>query len=587
MITRLYLDGCFRHQDVTFEFHKGLTGITGQNESGKSLIVEMVRYALFGTAALRGAATDYKDLHVELDFEVKGQSYSVIRKKGKADLVGIATGTKPVNEAIQNLLGYDLLVFDVANACNQGQVEALSNMRPGERKAMVDKTIGLDVLDRVIEFCGVEANVKRKEAAAFERAIFEPQAPVRPENYRPTSEIEKELTKATEDLRLYQQAQGALAHAPQKPERPKSCPVKDKLPVLHQKQKDREYIEQQIEVAKGQLRSLRLPYLSEAEINKLEADWHDYTLWTDKHNLLALGENECPECGHCWPYEAERLKLYEDVVEVPKPAIDKRVMAEQHALLQNVDLNKEVTERIEALTASLEDHPSQLEAISLRRRYETDLANYEVALDSWKQFNAHIEERQQTVARLEGISDRVADLTVEFRNADVYERDKARYDRELHAYQQNKSAHQQMLEEAEAYATARKNIQALKIQVKTHLLPSLNKVASLLLNQMTGGERSDVFIDENFDIQIDGQGILTLSGSGKAVANLAIRIALGQILTNRVFSVFLADEVDAAMDDERAVYTADALRRLTDNVGQVVLVTHKSPTTDYMIELRK
>ena len=69
------------------------------------------------------------------------------------------------------------------------------------------------------------------------------------------------------------------------------------------------------------------------------------------------------------------------------------------------------------------------------------------------------------------------------------------------------------------------------------------------------------------------------------MANLAICIALGQILTNRVFSVFMADEVDAAMDEDRAEHTAQALRRLTTMVAQVILVTHKRPETDVTIEL--
>ena len=158
MITKLYLNNAFRHNDKTFTFEKGLTGIIGPNESGKSLIVEMIRFALFGSMALRGKADDYKKLHVELWFAVKGSSYHVLRKGTKVelyrDLAPLASGTKPVNAAIIDTLGYDLTVFDVANACNQGGIEALSAMRPAERKAMVDKTIGLDVLDEVIKHCG-------------------------------------------------------------------------------------------------------------------------------------------------------------------------------------------------------------------------------------------------------------------------------------------------------------------------------------------------------------------------------------------------------------------------------------------------
>jgi DNA repair protein SbcC/Rad50 len=52
-----------------------------------------------------------------------------------------------------------------------------------------------------------------------------------------------------------------------------------------------------------------------------------------------------------------------------------------------------------------------------------------------------------------------------------------------------------------------------------------------------------------------------------------------------VFSLFMADEVDAAMDEERAEYTAQALRRLTTMVTQVILVTHKRPETDRTIAL--
>jgi DNA repair protein SbcC/Rad50 len=44
---------------------------------------------------------------------------------------------------------------------------------------------------------------------------------------------------------------------------------------------------------------------------------------------------------------------------------------------------------------------------------------------------------------------------------------------------------------------------------------------------MTGGQRSVVVVDQEFDVTVDGQRLDTLSGSGKAVANLALRLGLG------------------------------------------------------------
>ena len=94
MITRLYLDNCFTHHDRTITFEKGLTGVVGPNESGKSLIVEMIRYALFGSKALRGTADDYKKLHVELDFTVQGVDYQILRKGTKIELTGGRRGDR-------------------------------------------------------------------------------------------------------------------------------------------------------------------------------------------------------------------------------------------------------------------------------------------------------------------------------------------------------------------------------------------------------------------------------------------------------------------------------------------------------------
>jgi len=103
---------------------------------------------------------------------------------------------------------------------------------------------------------------------------------------------------------------------------------------------------------------------------------------------------------------------------------------------------------------------------------------------------------------------------------------------------------------------------------------------------MTGGEISEIKLDEAFDISVNGTAIEALSGSGKAVANLALRLGLGQVLTNKVFSVFLGDELDASMDEHRAAYLMGCLHRLKGQVSQIVLVTHKpSLEADHYISL--
>ena len=102
---------------------------------------------------------------------------------------------------------------------------------------------------------------------------------------------------------------------------------------------------------------------------------------------------------------------------------------------------------------------------------------------------------------------------------------------------------------------------------------------------MTGGQRQSIAVDEEFDVTVDGQPLNTLSGSGKAVANLSLRIGLGQVLTNNVLSLFVGDEIDSSLDKDRAENTAMTLEALKSRISQILLITHKRPNADYYIEL--
>jgi len=654
MITRLYLDQCFRHFDRTFRFERGLTGVVGPNESGKSLIVETVRYALFGARALRGKAEDYKRLHVELDFEIAGTAYTVIRKPNRVELVGIASGTRPVNEAIRRVLGYDLAVFDVANACNQGNIEALSDMRPTERKAMVDRTVGLDMLDALIRHCGTEASALRREAEAMRRTLAAPVAPDVPEGYVASADLQRNLAdarikarrhaeligmfrsappKVASDLRVteaetrvlelkalhqeWQELRGYLSRAVAEPALPGPCPVgvpENEL-VAHEEAR-RDTLDRR-RALEAELRKLEPEPHPAIDLDAFEASHDAADLWDRKRKLLDQGSLTCPECSHRWPVAADQLATYANIEETLRPSITRRQIADCRKLIGNRD-------RIAALRATLDGLESPVDRsadLARARAHAAAVEAYERARSAWQVYNQDLPIKQARLAEVAGVADLLVaaeDALATARHADWWRRmapleaematlaraeDQARH---LQAALQVSLDHESRLAEFEKtqvafdritldiaevesksaeYATARERITDLKVSLKSHLLPALNRVASLLLAQMTGGARSRIEVDDAFEILVDGQALATLSGSGKAVANLAIRIALGQILTNRVFSVFMADEVDAAMDEDRAEYTAQALRRLTSMVAQVILVTHKRPQTDVTMEL--
>ena len=102
---------------------------------------------------------------------------------------------------------------------------------------------------------------------------------------------------------------------------------------------------------------------------------------------------------------------------------------------------------------------------------------------------------------------------------------------------------------------------------------------------MTNGERRHVDVDEDFNILVDGQPLQTLSGSGKSVVNLALRIGLGQVLTSKVLPIFLGDEIDKDMDQLRASSTHGTMQNLRQYLSQIILVTHKEIEADHTINL--
>ena len=176
-------------------------------------------------------------------------------------------------------------------------------------------------------------------------------------------------------------------------------------------------------------------------------------------------------------------------------------------------------------------------------------------------------------------------MEMRYQMAVSFERALVTFDTQMLAYATDAARVNQLTEEAAEYRRVKETLQVLRVLIKQHLLPSLNMVASQMLRDMTGGQRAQIQVDDEFEIQVDGQRLETLSGSGKACANLALRIGLGQVLTNRVFSTLLADEIDESMDQFRSENTSNLLEHLQKHISQVLLVSHKSIEAPTLIDL--
>ena len=115
--------------------------------------------------------------------------------------------------------------------------------------------------------------------------------------------------------------------------------------------------------------------------------------------------------------------------------------------------------------------------------------------------------------------------------------------------------------------------------------PELADAASALLRELTNGRYSDLELDEEYVASIvdDGEPKTVISGGEEDVVNLALRLAISQMIADRAgqpFSLLVLDEVFGSLDEERRNAVIDLLRGLADRFPQVILITHIESVRD-------
>ncbi|BCJ91743.1 hypothetical protein IZ6_24780 [Terrihabitans soli] len=654
------------------EFERGLGAITGPNEAGKSFIIEMIRFSLFGTSALRGSSDDYPKLKTSLSFASKGVDYRVDRTLRNAKVyrgeTEIAVGVTPVNIKIVEILGFGLTVFDTTCVANQGDIEKLGSMKPTERKKMVDSVIGLGVIDEIAKWAGDEANGLSREADALSRNLAKPIEPFIPKNYTPATDLQIEVDELQVKKSELDRLEGYLTVTKLEPLRP-TCRIDMDASVLKGFADDQDSRKGEIAALETQIAALPTssPY-SSLQIEKMLADHEAYDLWLERERferthpaprfsvekldemgrqwgdlelwhefeaaekrfeeLSARGHHECPACQHKWAVAGAEIESCEQqlsalrdrikcapvlpeltrngiigdralhearsgedwsrlsaIPKVDRPAASRQEIARWQASLGVAEDRKLLQDQLAGAQKKLQQQPDYRAMFNERERFEIDLERYHDQIVIFREWEAdrNLKLAQAALLReqVQGLN-RLQDRLVEARN---YERDLSTWVVAAQSYELQLQEVEDLRTRSEDWKKARTSLTTLRSLVKQHLVPSLNRVASHLLNGMTGGQRSSIVVDDEFDITVDGQPLNTLSGSGKAVANLSLRLALGRVLTDNVMSIFIGDEIDASMDDDRATKTSDILRNLAESLSQILIVTHKCPSADYHIAL--
>lgn len=609
---------------VNFQPQTGITAVVGPNGSGKTFTAsEALRYLLFGSAALRGKMADYAVLDLTGRVTIRGREYRIVRtakEQSISDDTKLAVGADAVNKKVAELLGYGLDVFDVCNASMQGDTALFGKMKPSARKAMIDQILGVMDVQAVEKACRDESNALKREAEAMTKLMRAPgDEPKMPIGYVSSATARAHLNEAREIAAEAQRLTRLIAPL-QAPVRPTVlCPRTEEIEEIQLHERDRlldeerreraknverpewsiEKIKRGVEVyklvAEAERRG-RKPAMSLDEVNSMLKTWDQI----DALLSIADQEVECPKCEHKFrtrgdlPEEppvsreslrddaeahtrwAEPLGSWSEDDQIFNPEVASSLIA-RHA----------ATDEAEALLRQpvMEDRSNELAEL---RRAESAWHTFEQQDAAYRRSAAENARHEAALTALGTVPDSIAldHLSDALRDAEAYERDHARWTTDVAEFEKLTADIDAKRKAAEDFKAGALGLADARATLKAYLAPTLSKVASSLIFDMTNGKLTSIVVDEDMDITVDRQRIETLSGAGATVANIALRIALGQILVGKAFPVFIGDEMDGDLDTERRQATIQAMVSLKDHLSQILLITHRGvDVADHVIDL--
>jgi exonuclease SbcC len=127
--------------------------------------------------------------------------------------------------------------------------------------------------------------------------------------------------------------------------------------------------------------------------------------------------------------------------------------------------------------------------------------------------------------------------------------------------------------------TLEEAFERLRVELNDRIRPELEARTSSLVAEMTDSRYNTVELDEQYQaiIRDDGELKPIISGGEEDVLNLALRLAISEMITERAgqsFSLLILDEVFGSLDDNRRDNVVTLLSNLRNRFEQIILITH-------------
>ncbi len=329
----------------------------------------------------------------------------------------------------------------------------------------------------------------------------------------------------------------------------------DQLEDMPPEIKDLDERRRQLFDAVGKLeRKLTKVQLAVQELAQLR---HEITAKETRHEMLR-GELAAIPRGYDAVRHAELKSAGERIAPLSERAARLGARVEREGQLRRD------RERVAAALAEVDQHRAALQ----RQRDLIDLSE-----DAYARLRAEYETAAAELRTAElaagGADGEAASARVASEAAQRAHAELVRVQQQLDALTRDKRLHDEL---DRAYSDMRTD---LNLQLR----PEVSELASSFLTELTDARYSELELDDQYNIIVreDGLPKPVISGGEEDVANLALRLAISQMIAERAgqpFSLLILDEIFGSLDETRRHNVVDLLRRLHDRFEQVILITH-------------
>jgi exonuclease SbcC len=238
----------------------------------------------------------------------------------------------------------------------------------------------------------------------------------------------------------------------------------------------------------------------------------------------------------------------------------RRRIEELEPLELQAERHRAMAERAEVLVREAESAERELtvvEAHALELRHRMDAGYTEAAFLEARSAHEAVEQERRE-AEMMGIRALVEVQAAEDALAAVSRRRAERAAREEELRQAAKSL--------ALYNELDRAFTDLRTELNLQLRPDLSELASGFLRDLTNERYTEMELDEDYMVTLldGGEAKPVISGGEEDIANLALRLAISQMIADRAgqpLSLLVLDEIFGSLDEERRLAVVELLRR--------------------------